>query len=50
MSFKLQFKGINYHFEISMDLIEITSDKNSVILVNGKEYGIDRGKVLMVNE
>ncbi len=49
MSFNLQFKGVNYQFKISTDLIEITSNKDSVILVNGKEYRFDGSKVLMVD-
>ena len=49
MSFNLHFKGVNYRFEISTYLIEITSTKDSVILVNGKEFKLDRGKVLMLD-
>ena len=48
MNFNLRFKGVKYHFEISIDSIQIKTNKDSVILINEKEYRVQGGKVLMV--
>jgi beta-phosphoglucomutase family hydrolase len=51
MTFNLRFKGVVYQFDISDNLINIKTDKDVIIFVNGKEYRVKGGKdVIIANE
>ena len=50
MSFNLQFKGVNYHFKLSKNIIEVEANKGSVIFADERLYLYEekRGTVALV--
>ena len=48
LDFNLRFKGVKYSFEISNNSTQITTDKDTVVIINDEEYQIKHQMGLVV--
>jgi len=48
MKFNLRFKGVRYYFEISDTAVRIKADKEAVVVVEGKECEMMKGKFIEI--
>jgi len=48
INFNLRFKGVKYSFEISNNITQITTDRDTVVIINDKEYQVKHQMGLVV--
>lgn len=49
ISFNMGFKGVNYEFVVKHNLVDVTTDKDSIIKCNGEVYSIVAKKKISIN-
>ena len=48
LTFSLTFKGVNYHFKINNNCVEILSDKDAELIIFNKKYQSQNNIKLLV--
>jgi beta-phosphoglucomutase family hydrolase len=49
MDFKMQFRGVSFHFNLSHGKISVTSDADTLLIVNGKEIELTENSNKIIN-
>lgn len=47
ISFNLTFKGVDYHFEIAQDVVQVVTSQPAKLMIEGSEYETIEGATLM---
>ena len=48
IDFQMKFRGVSYHFNITHDSIEITTENDTIIKVLGQEYQLKTDEIIIV--